>query len=80
MLAACMPECDDECIRYIVNHKLEYCGIAYTSVLLYSPVKDTVVVNDRWGSGCTCNHGGYYTCQDRYNPRELVMYGVYQLV
>ena len=33
-----------------------------------SPVKDTVVVNDRWGSGCTCKHGGYWTCQDRYNP------------
>ena len=33
-----------------------------------SPVKDTVVVNDRWGSGCACKHGGYWTCQDRYNP------------
>ena len=37
-----------------------------------SPVKDTVVVNDRWGSGCTCKHGGYWTCQDRYNPGECV--------
>lgn len=23
-----------------------------------SPVKDTVVVNDRWGSGDSCKHGG----------------------
>ena len=76
LLATC-TECYDECIRYIVKHKR---GIACSSVLLYSPVKDTVVVNDRWGSGCTCNHGGYYTCQDRYNPRELVMYCVFQLV
>lgn len=35
-----------------------------------SPVKDYVVVNDRWGSGCACHHGGYYTCSDRYDPRE----------
>ncbi|ELT88295.1 hypothetical protein CAPTEDRAFT_91196, partial [Capitella teleta] len=33
-----------------------------------SPVKDTIVVNDRWGIGDTCNHGDIYTCQDRYNP------------
>ena len=31
-------------------------------------MKDTVVTNDRWGSGVACHHGGYYTCQDRYNP------------
>lgn len=33
-----------------------------------SPVKDTVVANDRWGKGDMCLHGGYLTCQDRYNP------------
>ncbi|XP_033100644.1 alpha-L-fucosidase-like [Anneissia japonica] len=37
-----------------------------------SPVKDTVVTNDRWGSDTNCKHGGYYTCQDRYNPGKLV--------
>lgn len=36
-----------------------------------SPVKDTVVVNDRWGKGCMCHHGGSYTCSDRYNPGVL---------
>lgn len=36
-----------------------------------SPVKDTVCFNDRWGKGNTCKHGGYYTCQDRYNPGAL---------
>ncbi|XP_070580011.1 alpha-L-fucosidase-like [Ptychodera flava] len=36
-----------------------------------SPVKDTVVTNDRWGKGDTCKHGGYYTCNDRYNPGVL---------
>jgi alpha-L-fucosidase len=36
-----------------------------------SPVKDTVVVNDRWGAGDACVHGGYYTCDDRYNPGVL---------
>ncbi|PAA76652.1 hypothetical protein BOX15_Mlig019617g12, partial [Macrostomum lignano] len=36
-----------------------------------SPVNDSVVTNDRWGKGVMCNHGGYYTCQDRYNPGIL---------
>ncbi|XP_067138020.1 alpha-L-fucosidase-like [Centruroides vittatus] len=36
-----------------------------------SPVKDIVVVNDRWGRGIICHHGGYYTCKDRYNPETL---------
>ncbi|XP_020615968.1 alpha-L-fucosidase-like isoform X2 [Orbicella faveolata] len=36
-----------------------------------SPVKDTVVVNDRWGAGDRCHHGGVFTCHDRYNPGVL---------
>lgn len=36
-----------------------------------SPVKDTVVSNDRWGTNTLCKHGGFYTCQDRYNPGVL---------
>ena len=36
--------------------------------LFFSPVKDTIVTNDRWGRGTACRHGGYYSCQDRYNP------------
>jgi len=36
-----------------------------------SPVKDTVVTNDRWGHDTLCTHGGYYTCADRYNPGVL---------
>ncbi|XP_032691196.1 alpha-L-fucosidase-like [Odontomachus brunneus] len=37
-----------------------------------SPVKDTVVVNDRWGSNIACHHGGFYTCTDRFNPGVLL--------
>ncbi|CAG5117780.1 unnamed protein product [Candidula unifasciata] len=37
-----------------------------------SPVRDTVVINDRWGLGDACYHGGFYTCTDRYNPGYLV--------
>ncbi|CAF1263413.1 unnamed protein product [Rotaria sp. Silwood1] len=37
-----------------------------------SPVKDTVVVNDRWGAGIPCHHGGFYTCSDRFNPGHLI--------
>uniref|UniRef100_A0A8C8ZKP3 Alpha-L-fucosidase n=1 Tax=Prolemur simus TaxID=1328070 RepID=A0A8C8ZKP3_PROSS len=36
-----------------------------------SPVKDEVVVNDRWGKNCSCHHGGYYNCQDKYTPQSL---------
>ena len=39
--------------------------------LLLSPVKDTIVTNDRWcTNGCLCHHGGVFTCHDRYNPGE----------
>jgi alpha-L-fucosidase len=33
-----------------------------------SPVKDTIVVNDRWGGNTLCKHGGFMTCADRYQP------------
>ncbi|KAM3829545.1 tissue alpha-L-fucosidase [Vipera latastei] len=36
-----------------------------------SPVKDNVVVNDRWGTNCSCKHGGFYNCQDKYQPSAL---------
>ncbi|XP_076256751.1 alpha-L-fucosidase-like isoform X1 [Rhynchophorus ferrugineus] len=36
-----------------------------------SPVKDEVVVNDRWGKDIPCNHGDFYTCSDRYDPGTL---------
>ena len=32
-----------------------------------SPVKDKVIVNDRWGLGCGCKHGGFLNCKDRLN-------------
>lgn len=35
-------------------------------------MRDTVVTNDRWGSGSICTHGGYYTCADRYQPGHLL--------
>ncbi|CAL8364595.1 unnamed protein product [Arctogadus glacialis] len=36
-----------------------------------SPVKDTIVTNDRWGAGCSCQHGGYYNCADKFTPGEV---------
>ncbi|KAL1131712.1 hypothetical protein AAG570_011325 [Ranatra chinensis] len=36
-----------------------------------SPVAKSVLVNDRWGRGTLCKHGGYYTCSDRFNPGVL---------
>jgi len=39
-----------------------------------SPVKDYVLVNDRWGydTETPCHHGGYWTCMDHFNPRVLM--------
>lgn len=37
-----------------------------------SPVKETIVTNDRWGKGTLCEHGDFYTCSDRYNPGCLL--------
>ncbi|XP_050543942.1 plasma alpha-L-fucosidase [Daktulosphaira vitifoliae] len=37
-----------------------------------SPVKDTVVVNDRWGGDTLCKHGGFLTCADRYQPGKVM--------
>lgn len=40
-----------------------------------SPVKNTVVVNDRWGSGdIICHHGSFYTCVDKYNPGSFLIF------
>lgn len=39
-----------------------------------SPVKETVVVNDRWGKGISCHHGSFYNCKDRYNPGLYISY------
>lgn len=38
----------------------------------FSPVRETVVTNDRWGLNSICHHGGYYTCTDRYQPGHLM--------
>ncbi|VDM23437.1 unnamed protein product [Toxocara canis] len=37
-----------------------------------SPVKDTVVVNDRWGAGIMGKHGGFLTYMDHYDPGHLL--------
>ncbi|KAK6176150.1 hypothetical protein SNE40_014489 [Patella caerulea] len=36
-----------------------------------SPVKDSVVTNDRWGYDTWCHHGGVMTCHDRFLPDQL---------
>lgn len=36
-----------------------------------SPVRETVVTNDRWGFGTACQHGDFYNCADRFNPGIL---------
>ena len=50
------------------------------SVLYCSPVKDTVVTNDRWGRGIACHHGGYFTCNDRFNPGQSCDCCTYEII
>ena len=38
------------------------------AVSICSPVKDTVVSNDRWGDETMCKIGGVISCLDRFNP------------
>jgi len=51
----------------------EYWNATETIAWLYndSPVKDTIVTNDRWGYDAECQHGGFYTCGDKFNPGTL---------
>lgn len=35
-----------------------------------SPVKDEIVVNDRWGNGTRCHHGDFFNCADVFNPSK----------
>lgn len=35
-----------------------------------SPVKDEIVVNDRWGNGTRGKHGDFYNHDDRFNPSK----------
>ncbi|KAL5106120.1 Tissue alpha-L-fucosidase [Taenia crassiceps] len=37
-----------------------------------SPVKDEVVVNDRWGLDANCQHGDFFNCEDRFHPDKVL--------
>lgn len=34
-------------------------------------LQDVIVVNDRWGNGTYCKHGGYYNCADKFTPSTM---------
>ena len=78
LLYVCMTMCISICLCYRTN-------VTPLSLQVYmlffncSPVKDTVVVNDRWGSGDSCKNGGYFTCHDRYNPGNSTPFNVFFL-
>lgn len=38
-----------------------------------SPVKEEIVVNDRWGLDMGCHHGDFYNCRDRFNPSKYIL-------
>lgn len=43
--------------------------VIFDFFFLPSPVRDVVLVNDRWGIEANCKHGDVKTCgTDRFNP------------
>lgn len=36
-----------------------------------SPVKDDIVVNDRWGNNTNCLHGDFYNCSSSNNSKLI---------
>ena len=36
-----------------------------------SPVRDSILVNDRWGIGVPCHHGDVRNCHDMFDPCKL---------
>ncbi len=53
------------------------CGIMISKIC--SPVKDSVVVNDRWGPGTLGKHGGYLTYADEFDPGNWQSIFTYQI-
>lgn len=37
-----------------------------------SPVRDEIVVNDRWGHDMWCKHGDFFNCADSFNPGKVL--------
>ena len=51
---------------FVDYHRQTYGAAPYASFAAQftaSPVRDTVVVNDRWGTDCRGRHGGHYTTE-----------------
>ena len=70
-----------EFLAWLFNDRYKVASLLLTGIYTYiiytihcSPVKDTVVVNDRWGSDARCKHGSYWTCQDEYKPGDVMLY------
>mmetsp|Transcript_21538 Transcript_21538/g.61340 ORF Transcript_21538/g.61340 Transcript_21538/m.61340 type:complete len:585 (-) Transcript_21538:224-1978(-) len=52
----------------------EYWGNCEFVAWLYneSPVREEVVINDRWSSDTTNRHGGFYTGSDKFHPGHVI--------
>uniref|UniRef100_A0A1I7RRA3 alpha-L-fucosidase n=1 Tax=Bursaphelenchus xylophilus TaxID=6326 RepID=A0A1I7RRA3_BURXY len=47
-------------------------NIFLSTRLIDSPVKDTIVVNDRWGIGVPQHHGSFISGPDKFMPGHLI--------
>lgn len=67
-----------EFLAWLYNSRYEFESpnfekvVWFVECLVFSPVKDQVVVNDRWGAGTMGKHGGFMTYSDHYDPGTLL--------
>jgi len=56
-----------------------FCSIDVFSITSYSPVRETVIVNDRWGNDSRYHHGGVMTDPDHFNPSKSFSYKIFRI-
>ena len=56
-----------------------FCIIKVFSLVSYSPVRETVIVNDRWGNDSRYHHGGVMTDPDHFNPSKSSSYKIFTI-
>ena len=62
-----------------MSWKIMFCCIKVFSLVSYSPVRETVIVNDRWGNDSRYHHGGVMTDPDHFNPSKSSSYKIFTI-
>lgn len=63
----------------VLHGILFFTFLSFIIYVVSSPVRDNILVNDRWGSETYCKHGDVKDCTDKYNPGMNVLSLRFQL-